>query len=83
MSIARAMSASGLWKPKARRVISRICVLIASTRALERPCWIAATIPACWSVIVRASLTNAGRRHRRAHLIQASSSAIAAVGGSR
>ena len=40
------MSASGVWKPNARRVISRIWVLMASTRALERPLVIAARIPA-------------------------------------
>jgi hypothetical protein len=38
VSIARAIRVSGLWKPKARRVISRICVLIASTCALDRRC---------------------------------------------
>jgi hypothetical protein len=42
--MARAISAAGLWKPKARRVIRRIWVLIASTRALERPCRIARLI---------------------------------------
>ena len=69
-SIARAIRASGLWNPNARRVISRICVLIASTRALERPCSIAAMMPARWAVIVLASLTNDGSRHRLAHAIQ-------------
>jgi hypothetical protein len=53
VSLARAISASGEWNPKARRVISRIWVLIASTRALERPCWMAARMPARCSVIVR------------------------------
>ncbi|MGZ6585387.1 MAG: hypothetical protein ACXVHX_13765 [Solirubrobacteraceae bacterium] len=37
---------------------NRICVLIASTRALDSPWLIAAVIPARCSVIVRASLTN-------------------------
>jgi hypothetical protein len=77
------MRASGLWKPDARRVISRIWVSIASTRALERPCWIAARMPARWSVIVVAGLANGVRRHRRAHVIQSSSIAIAALGGTR
>jgi hypothetical protein len=44
---------------------------------------IAAMMPARWSVIVRASLTNGARRDRRAHLIHRSSSAIAASVGSR
>jgi hypothetical protein len=64
-------------------VIRRICVLIASTRALESPCWIAAMMPVRWSVIVLASLTNGAKRHRRAHFSHASSSAIAALAGSR
>jgi hypothetical protein len=34
-SIASAIRAPGLWKPNARLVINRICVLIASTRALQ------------------------------------------------
>lgn len=42
--------------------------MIASTRALERPCSIAATMPARWAVIVLASLTNGARRHRLAHV---------------
>ena len=82
-SIARAIRAPGLWKPKARRVISRIWVLIASTRALERPCSIAATMPARCFVIVLASLTNGARRQRRAHAIHSSSSLIAVSAGSR
>jgi hypothetical protein len=35
--MARAMSGSGLWKPSAMRVRSRVLVLVDSTRALERP----------------------------------------------
>ena len=62
------MSASGVWKPNARRVISRIWVLMASTRALERPLLIAARIPGFWSVIVLASFTNGRRRQRRAQI---------------
>jgi hypothetical protein len=82
-SMASAIRASGLWKPNARRVIIRICVLIASTRAFERPCSIAATIPARCLVMVLASLTNGARRQRRAHAIHSSSSAIAASAGNR
>jgi hypothetical protein len=58
-------------------------VLIASTRALESPWRIAAVIPARWSVIVRASLTNGFRRQRRAHAIHRSSSLMAWSAGSR
>ena len=36
--MARAMSASGEWNPKARRVISRSLVLRLSTLALDSPC---------------------------------------------
>jgi len=61
-------------------VISRIWVLIASTRALDRSCSIAATIPARWAVIVLASLRNEGSRDLRAQAIQASRSAIAGPG---
>ena len=43
--MASAIRAWAVWKPKARRVISRIWVLIASTRAFERPCSIAASEP--------------------------------------
>jgi len=77
------MSASALWKPNARRVISRIWVLIASTRALERPCSMAATMPVRWALIVLASLTKDGSRQRRAQAIQPSSSAIAGPGSRR
>jgi hypothetical protein len=54
----------------------RIWVLTCSTRALDSPCSIAATIPARWAVIVRASLTNDPSRHRRAHAIHSSSSRV-------
>ena len=81
MSIASAISACGEWNPNARRAIRRICVLICSMRALESPCWIAARIPSRCSVIVRASLTNDGSRHRRAHVSQPSSSGSRGRGG--
>jgi hypothetical protein len=64
-------------------VIIRIWVLIASTRALDRPCSIAATIAARCVVIVLASFTNDGRRQRLAHAIHSSSSLIASSAGSR
>jgi hypothetical protein len=60
-------------------VIIRIWVLIASARALDRPCSIAATIPARGAVIV----TNDARRHRLAQAIHSSSSLIASLAGSR
>jgi hypothetical protein len=83
LSIASAIRASAEWNPKARRLISRICVLICSIRALERLFSIAARIPArCW-VIVLASLTNGRRRQRRAHFSQCSSSRVASLAGSR
>ncbi len=75
--MARAISALALWKPNARRVISRSWVLTCSVRALLRPCWIAASIPGrCW-VIVLASLTNGARRHRLAQASHASSNSMA------
>jgi len=61
----------------------RICVLIASTRAFESPCSIAATMPARCLVMVLASLMNDVRRQRLAHAIHSSSSAIAGSAGSR
>jgi hypothetical protein len=64
-------------------VISLIWVLIASTRAFERPFSIAAMIPASWSVIVRASLTNGVSRHRRAQDSHSSSNRIVVLAGSR
>jgi len=36
LSIASAISASGVWNPNARRAISRIWMLIYSIRALDR-----------------------------------------------
>jgi hypothetical protein len=57
-------------------MISLICVFICSTRAFDSPLTKAAwTLDRC-SVILLASLTNDGRRHRLAHFSQCSSSAI-------
>src|SRR2546426_738823 len=53
------MRALAEGEPKARRVISRVWGLIASTRAVERPCSIPAASPSRCSVIVRARLVPA------------------------
>jgi hypothetical protein len=75
-SMARATRASGERNPKAMRVRSRSFVFTLSTRAFESPWLSAASMPARWSRMERASLTNAGSRQRQAHFSQASSSAI-------
>jgi hypothetical protein len=81
--MASAITACGEWNPKPRRVISRSWVLTCSTRAFESPWRIAASMPARWSRIVRASLTNGSRRHRHAHFSQAPRTAIASPGSTR
>src|SRR5664280_220658 len=75
-SMARATRASGERNPKAMRVRSRSFVFTLSTRAFDSPWLSAASMPARWSRVERASLTNAGSRQRQAHFSQASSSAI-------
>src|SRR5664280_2171947 len=75
-SMARATRASGERNPKAMRVRSRSFVFTLSTRAFDSPWLSAASMPARWSRMERASLTNAGSRQRQAHFSQASSSAI-------
>src|SRR5674536_221355 len=75
-SMARATSASGERNPKAMRVRSRSFVLTLSTRAFDSPWLSAASMPARWSRMERASFTNAGSRQRQAHFSQASSSAM-------
>ena len=58
-------------------------MLIASTRALERPWRIAATMPSRCAAIVRASFTKGFRRQRRAQASHSSGRRIAARGLSR
>src|SRR4051794_14815099 len=65
VSPAIAISASGLRKPYARRVSSRRWVLVASERALDRPCSTALRIRAWYLLMVLASWPNGSRRHRR------------------
>ena len=71
--MARAMMAWAEWNPKAIRTMSRILVFIDSTSALDRPCSIEATIASRLRTTRWASLTNWGRRQRRAQLIHRSS----------
>jgi hypothetical protein len=64
-----AMRDSGL-SPYERRVSNRRWVLVASERVLDRPCSMVLRI-SCWNfLIVLASLTNAGSRHRVAQASQ-------------
>jgi hypothetical protein len=53
--MARAISASGLANPKARRVRRRILVFVDSTRPWERPCSRAASMARRWRRILRPS----------------------------
>ncbi len=64
--MARAMSALGDVKPKARRVISRILVLMDSILPLESPCSMQARIAVRYFTMLRCSFTNEGMRQRRA-----------------
>ena len=56
---------------------SRRWVLVASERALDKPCSTALRISCWYFVIVLASLTNAGRRQRCAHASQPTSRRLA------
>ncbi|PZS35499.1 MAG: hypothetical protein DLM61_01795 [Pseudonocardiales bacterium] len=58
---------------------SRRWTLVASERALDRPCSTALRISSRNFLIVLASLTNAGRRHRWAQASQPISSGLAAA----
>lgn len=68
----RAIRAWGDLKPNAILVISRILVLVDSTRPLERSCSLAARILGLCLTMLLCSDTNAGIRQRRAQLIHLS-----------
>jgi hypothetical protein len=72
VSMTRARAASGLWKPLARRMMSRTTVFRPSTRPLLIPSRRAAMIPSRCFRMVLAALTNAGRREREAREIHRS-----------
>lgn len=62
--MARAMSGSGPWKPKATRVMSRILVFVDSISAFDSPESSAASMAARCFTIRRCSSTKAGMRQR-------------------
>src|SRR6185437_9520068 len=80
VSMARAMMAWAAWKPNARRMMSRIVVLVDSIRALDSVLMMAAMMASRSRVMLRASLTNWGSRPRQAQLIQRSRASIASAG---
>ena len=64
--MASAMRAWGDRNPKAILVRSRIRVLTDSVCALDMRCSMEVRIPVRWLRMLRASLVNAGMRHREA-----------------
>src|SRR5918995_3321304 len=77
--MASAISASGDLNPNATRVSSRILVLTASTRPLDRPWVRVAWMSARCRAIALASSTKAGMRQRLAQASHASRSTVARV----
>jgi hypothetical protein len=78
LSMARAMRGSGPWNPKATRVMSRILVLVDSTRAFDRPESKAASMAGRCFTMRFCNATKAGMRQRRAQLIHRSSASLPA-----
>ena len=80
--MARAIRGSGVAKPKAMRVRSRILVLADSIRPLDRPCSMEARICVRWRVMRCCSKTNDSMRQRRAQETHLSSASAASSTGS-